>query len=132
MKASHPFFHDTPNVSTQASPASATTALTIGATTNADGFATYSNFGTLVDILAPGTAILSTWIGSTTATNSISGTSMATPHITGLALYLKALEGLVTPAETIARIKALGTTGVISGVPSGTANLFAYNGNGVV
>lgn len=117
-------------VSNQYSPASATTALTIGATTNSNGFATYSNFGAVVDILAPGTAILSAWIGSTNATNSISGTSMATPHITGLALYLKALEGLETPDATIARLKELGTADIITGVPSGTANVFGYNGNG--
>lgn len=55
---------------------------------------------------------------------------MATPHITGLVLYLKALEGLASPASVTSRIKALGTSGVITGVPSGTVNLFAYNGNG--
>lgn len=55
---------------------------------------------------------------------------MATPHITGLVLYLKSLEGLTTPASTIARLKALGSTGKISGVPSGTVNSLGYNGNG--
>lgn len=102
----------------------------MGATTNTDTLASYSNYGSVLDILAPGTGITSTWIGSTTAVNTISGTSMATPHITGLALYLMALEGLSTPAAVVARIKALGTSGLISSVPSGTSNLFAYNGNG--
>lgn len=55
---------------------------------------------------------------------------MATPHITGLVLYLKALEGLTTPASVIARLKALGSASRISGVPSGTVNLLGYNGNG--
>lgn len=83
-----------------------------------------------MDILAPGTGITSAWIGSSSATNTISGTSMATPHITGLVLYLKALEGLTTPATTIARLKALATSGLISGVPSSTVNSLGYNGNG--
>ncbi|KAJ4420345.1 hypothetical protein N0V82_004444 [Gnomoniopsis sp. IMI 355080] len=112
------------------SPASAANAVTVGATTSSDTFASYSNFGAGVDILAPGTSITSTWIGSTSAVNTISGTSMATPHITGLVLYLKALEGLTTPAATVARLKALGTSSLISGVPSGTVNLLGYNGNG--
>jgi hypothetical protein len=55
---------------------------------------------------------------------------MATPHVTGLVLYLKALEGLATPASVTSRIKALGSSGVTTGVPSGTVNLLAYNGNG--
>lgn len=119
-----------PNNDTKVSPASAANAVTVGATTSADAWASYSNFGAGVDILAPGTSITSAWIGSTTAVNTISGTSMATPHITGLVLYLKALEGLTTPAATIARLKALGTSSIISGVPSGTVNLLGYNGNG--
>lgn len=92
--------------------------------------ASYSNYGSVVDILAPGSSITSTWIGSSSAVNTISGTSMATPHIAGLALYLMAYEGLSSPAAVVSRIKGLGTSGLISGVPSGTSNLFAYNGNG--
>ncbi|KAH8752988.1 Allergen Asp f 13 [Diaporthe sp. PMI_573] len=112
------------------SPASAPNAITVGATTSANRWATYSNFGSGVDILAPGTSITSAWIGSNSASNSISGTSMATPHVTGLVLYLKALEGLASPASVTSRIKALGSSGVTTGVPSGTVNLLAYNGNG--
>lgn len=104
--------------------------MTVGATTSADAWASYSNYGSVVDILAPGSSITSAWIGSTSAVQTISGTSMATPHITGLVLYLKALEGLTTPAATIARLKALGTSGAITGVPSSTVNLLGYNGNG--
>ncbi|KAJ0121901.1 lkaline serine protease alp1 [Diaporthe amygdali] len=112
------------------SPASAPNAITVGATTNANRWATYSNFGSGVDILAPGSAITSAWIGSNSASNSISGTSMATPHVTGLVLYLKALEGLTSPASVTSRIKALASSGIITGVPSGTVNSLAYNGNG--
>ncbi|KAH9996192.1 peptidase S8/S53 domain-containing protein [Xylariaceae sp. FL0662B] len=111
------------------SPASAANALTVGAIDSSWRIATYSNYGSVLDIFAPGTSVLSAWIGSNSATNTISGTSMATPHVTGLALYLQAYEGLSTPAAVIARIKALATAGSISGVPSGTVNSILYNGN---
>ncbi|CAN8097636.1 unnamed protein product [Discula destructiva] len=113
------------------SPASAANAVTVGATTSSDAFASsYSNFGAAVDILAPGTGITSAWIGSTSAVMTITGTSMAAPHVAGIVLYLKALEGLTTPASTVSRLQALSVSGVISGVPSSTINKLAYNGNG--
>ncbi|KAI0425995.1 peptidase S8/S53 domain-containing protein [Xylaria sp. FL1042] len=112
------------------SPASAANAITVCAIDSNWAFAYFSNYGSVIDICAPGVDVLSSWIGSNTATNIISGTSMATPHVAGLALYLMALEGLSTPAAVTARIKALGTPGKISGVPAGTINLVAYNGNG--
>ncbi|KAI0893674.1 alkaline proteinase [Annulohypoxylon nitens] len=112
------------------SPASAANALTIGAIDSSWSIASYSNYGAVVDVFAPGTNVLSSWIGSDTATNTISGTSMATPHVTGLSLYLIALEGLTTPAAVTSRIKALYTTGKLSGIPSGTVNAVLYNGNG--
>jgi subtilisin family serine protease len=111
------------------SPASAPSAATVGATTSADAVASYSNYGSLVDVFAPGSSITSTWIGSTTATNSISGTSMASPHIAGLGAYLLRLEGARTPAALTARIVALATPNTLTGVPSGTPNLLAFNGN---
>lgn len=73
------------------SPARVATAMTIGATTKADAKTSWSNYGNCVDWFAPGNGIKSAWIGSNTATNTISGTSMATPHTTGVAaLYLEA------------------------------------------
>ncbi len=116
------------------SPARAPNALTVGAV-NAEWVAWYwnsqqgTNYGRVVDINAPGEEVLSTWIGSTTATNSITGTSMATPHIAGLAIYLAVLENINTPAALTSRIKALGTKGKIDGLKGGTVNLLAYNGN---
>lgn len=112
------------------SPASAANAITVGAITSTWAQASYSNYGSVLDIYAPGTSVLSAWIGSNTATNTISGTSMATPHVTGLVLYLIALEGLSTPAAVIARIKALATSGKITSIGSGSPNLIVYNGNG--
>jgi len=71
------------------SPSSEPSAITVGATNISDGFASFSNFGSCVDINAPGVSITSDWYSSPTATNTISGTSMATPHVTGAAaLYL--------------------------------------------
>jgi subtilisin family serine protease len=72
------------------SPARVASANTVGATTNTDARSSFSNFGTCVDIFAPGSNITSSWNTSDSATNTISGTSMATPHVTGaLALYLQ-------------------------------------------
>jgi oryzin len=112
------------------SPASAANAITVGALNSNYTAASYSNYGSEVDIYAPGTAVLSTWIGSTTAVKTISGTSMATPHVTGLALYLMAYEKLTTPAAIIKRIKALGVQNAMKTVGSKSPNLIAYNGNG--
>lgn len=111
------------------SPSSEPTAITVGAIDSNDVRASFSNYGSLVDIFAPGVNVLSSWIGSTTATNTISGTSMATPHVAGLAAYLIILEGLSTPAKVVARIQALATSGKITDAES-TNNLIAYNGNG--
>ena len=70
------------------SPAAAEKPITVGACTLADERASFSNYGKCVDVFGPGLNILSTWIGSDTATNTISGTSMATPHTVGLLAYL--------------------------------------------
>ncbi|CEL52675.1 hypothetical protein RSOLAG1IB_05880 [Rhizoctonia solani AG-1 IB] len=78
------------------SPAAAELAVTVGASTLGDERAYFSNHGSCVDIFAPGLNILSTWIGSTTATNTISGTSMASPHTAGLLAYLLSIEGSAT------------------------------------
>lgn len=112
------------------SPASAPQACTVGAVNNRDAMASFSNFGELVDIFAPGQDITSAWIGSSTATNTISGTSMACPHIAGLAAYLIALEGSRSPAALCERIQELATKDAITNQIRGSPNLIAYNGNG--
>jgi cerevisin len=83
------------------SPAAAELAVTVGASTLGDERAYFSNHGKCVDIFAPGLNILSTWIGSETATNTISGTSMASPHTAGLLAYLLSLHGLPTFSPVI-------------------------------
>ncbi|KAI0597288.1 peptidase S8/S53 domain-containing protein [Biscogniauxia sp. FL1348] len=112
------------------SPASAPNALTVGAIDSRWRPASFTNYGAGVDIMAPGVDVLSSYIGSNSATDSLSGTSMATPHVVGLVLYLQALENLNTPAAVISRVKALGTSGKITGTLSGSPNLVSYNGNG--
>ena len=73
------------------SPARAASAITVGSTTNTDARSSFSNFGTCLDIFGPGSSITSSWYTSTTATNTISGTSMASPHVAGVAaLYMAA------------------------------------------
>ena len=72
------------------SPARVGEAMSVGATVSNDSRASYSNFGDCVDIFAPGSSITSAWVGSNTATRTISGTSMAAPHVAGAAaLYLE-------------------------------------------
>lgn len=107
------------------SPASEPSACTVGATDSADAKASFSNYGALVDIFAPGVQILSTWNNG--GTNTISGTSMASPHIAGLGAYLLAFESLSTSA-LCARIIELSSKSLITGLPSGTANQLAWNG----
>ncbi|EUC31048.1 hypothetical protein COCVIDRAFT_18802 [Bipolaris victoriae FI3] len=109
------------------SPASEPTVYTVGATDSSDRLATFSNFGASVDILAPGVSILSTWIGG--RTNTISGTSMASPHVAGLAAYILTLEGKKTPAALSSRLTALSLKSKVTGLPSGTVNNLAFNGN---
>ncbi|KAI1417059.1 subtilisin-like serine protease pepD [Hypoxylon sp. FL1857] len=110
------------------SPASASSALTVGAISWNRTRASFSNYGSCVDVFAPGVDIISLW--NKEGRESIeSGTSMSSPHVAGLALYLKGLEdGLDSPADTIARVKELATSGVVVGAGSGSPNLLAYNG----
>ncbi|KAL2269242.1 hypothetical protein VTJ83DRAFT_4088 [Remersonia thermophila] len=111
------------------SPASEASVCTVGATDSNDRKSSFSNYGTVIDVFAPGTSILSTWIGGTTRTNTISGTSMASPHIAGLGAYLLALQGKKSPAELCNYIKNTAHSGVLTGLPSGTTNKLAFNGN---
>ncbi len=91
------------------SPARAPTAITVGATTSTDARASYSNYGSCLDIFAPGSAITSAWYTSTTATNTISGTSMAAPHVAGVAALLLQTTPTATPAWITNQLRAQAT-----------------------
>jgi subtilisin family serine protease len=109
------------------SPASEPSAITVGATSNTDGFASWSNRGSCVDLSAPGVGITSDWLNG--ATNTISGTSMATPHVAGAAaLYLASNPG-ATPAQVTSAITSNATSGAIVNLPAGTVNLLLYTGS---
>ncbi|ORX56377.1 hypothetical protein DM01DRAFT_1334862 [Hesseltinella vesiculosa] len=111
------------------SPARAEKAITVGASNLFDEIAPFSNHGRCVDVFAPGVDILSIWRGSKYATNTISGTSMASPHVAGLAAYLLSLEeNPITPEEMKKKILELSTRGVLDKLPRDTPNLLIYNG----
>ena len=93
------------------------------------GGSTGSNFGPAVDIFAAGTGIVSAYFDSDTSTATLTGTSMASPHVAGLVSYLRSLEGLSSAAAVKARVLELATPNRVTDT-QGSANLLAYNGNG--
>ncbi len=108
------------------SPASAPTAITVGATTNIDSLAYYSNVGSCVDVLAPGTGIISAGITSPTATVQMSGTSMASPHVAGVTAVMLGNSPSLTPAQVVSQLSSSATQRVITGVDTSTVNALLY------
>jgi hypothetical protein len=110
------------------SPARASSAITVGATQAQDARASFSNFGTCVNVFSPGQNIHSSWYTSTTAYNTISGTSMATPLVAGaLALWATAYAAPWTNATAKSAINSYGVSGQISNVGTGSPNIFLYS-----
>ena len=106
------------------SPSSAPAVFTTASSEKTDARRTSSNYGSCVDGYAPGGSITSTWINSSTAT--ISGSSMASPHVAGVAALYKATYGNASTATIDSWIKTNATQGVITGNPSGTPNRLLY------
>ncbi|KAJ8457308.1 hypothetical protein ONZ51_g11617 [Trametes cubensis] len=104
------------------SPARVPSVVTVGATDITDTLAWFSNYGSVVDLFAPGDDIVSAYIGDPTASEIMSGTSMSTPHISGLVATIISRDGNDTPAAISAMLQQLATKGVLSGLPSGTVN----------
>jgi subtilisin family serine protease len=108
------------------SPARVTEAITVGASTRTDARSSFSNFGSVVDIFAPGSSITSAWRTSDTAINTISGTSMAAPHVAGVAArFLQSNRG-AAPATVRNELVAQATLNTLSGIPTGTANRLLF------
>jgi subtilisin family serine protease len=107
------------------SPAHTVEAVTVGAYASNNVFASYSNFGSIVDINAPGSNVLSTYKGSTTAT--LSGTSMASPHVCGTAALYLSTNTTASPA-TVRNALVASATSTVASAPAGTTNLAVYAG----
>ena len=111
------------------SPARATNAITVGSTTSTDARSSFSNYGTCLDIFAPGSSITSAWYTSSTATNTISGTSMASPHVAGAAALYLALNPSATPAQVTSAIINASTPNKVTGAQTGSPNRLLYTLN---
>ncbi|WP_440104809.1 S8 family peptidase [Streptosporangium sp. H16] len=112
------------------SPARLPAAITVGATTSTDARASYSNFGTCLDLFAPGSAITSAWNTNDTAANTINGTSMASPHVAGAAALVLSGSPAATPAQVRDTIVTNATPGVVTNPGTGSPNLLLYVGGG--
>jgi subtilisin family serine protease len=108
------------------SPASASNVTSVMSSTSSDAKSSFSNFGSCAHLYAPGSSITSAWWTSNTATNTISGTSMASPHVAGVAALYKATFGDASSSTIRSWLINNATTGVITGNPSGTANRLLY------
>ena len=109
------------------SPARVAAALTVGATTSTDARASYSNYGTCLDLFAPGSSITSAWYTSDTATSTLSGTSMASPHVAGAAALYLQTSPLATPAQVAQAVLAQATQGKVTSGGTGSPNRLLYS-----
>lgn len=110
------------------SPASAPEAITVGATTNVDARSYFSNIGACVDIFAPGSSIKSAWYTSDTATSTLNGTSMASPHVAGVAALILQINPTASPDAVAAELTGNAIANQLTDVGSGSPNLLLYMG----
>jgi subtilisin family serine protease len=109
------------------SPARAPAAITVAATDSTDFSPNWSNWGSCLDLFAPGDAITSDWHTSNIATNTIGGTSMAAPHVTGAAAVLLASQPSLSPADVALQIAARATAGIVTNPGDASPNLLLYS-----
>ncbi|KAF9945629.1 hypothetical protein BGZ72_001165, partial [Mortierella alpina] len=110
------------------SPSGAANTYTVAASDKNDVVASFTSYGTCVEIFAPGVGITSTWIGSTSATNTISGTSMASPHVAGVAALYLSFNSLPTAASVFNKLTSTATLNKITGNLKGSPNRLLFNG----
>ena len=108
------------------SPASEPTAITVGATDPNDARASFSNYGPCLDIFAPGVTIISAGIASQTAAATMSGTSMASPHVAGAAAVYLGLNPTASPATVATALSSAATANVVTSAGAGSPNLLLY------
>ena len=108
------------------SPSREPSAITVSATDNTDTKASWANYGTCVDIFAPGVGITSSWYDG--GTNTISGTSMATPHVVGAAALYLETNPTATPAQVASALTSSATLNVVKSGGSGSPNRLLYTG----
>ncbi|HET8781189.1 MAG TPA: S8 family peptidase [Pyrinomonadaceae bacterium] len=108
------------------SPARAANAITVGSTTTSDARSSFSNIGTCLDIFAPGSGILSAWFSSNTATATLSGTSMASPHVAGAAALYKQANPSASSTTIRNALVNNATTNVLTNVGTGSPNRLLY------
>lgn len=109
------------------SPARAAAAITVGSTTNTDARSSFSNYGSCLDIFAPGSNITAAWYTSNSATNTISGTSMASPHVAGVAALYLANNPNATPSQVTSAIINSATPNKVTNAGSGSPNRLLYS-----
>jgi len=109
------------------SPARAVNAITVGSTTSTDARSSFSNYGTCLDIFAPGSSITSAWYTSDTATNTISGTSMASPHVAGVAALYLQNNTAASPSTVRNEIVNTASSGKLTSINTGSPNLLLYS-----
>lgn len=123
------------------SPGSAWRPFTVGASTLSEDVAFFSNYGRCVDIFAPGVNIMSTYIGAKNSSYSLSGTSMASPHVAGVIAYMLSLQpgeesqfhvqnSIVSPEQLKKKLLNFATNGTLGQIPAETPNRLIFNGAG--
>lgn len=109
------------------SPSGEPSAITVGASTSSDARASYSNYGPCLDIFAPGSGITSAWNTGVSANNIISGTSMAAPHVSGVAVLALAAKKTASPAAVASFLMGSATTNQLSSIGAGSPNRLVYS-----